>query len=78
MTSAKHLLYRAYLLRCWQEGEAAPGEEPRYRFSVEEVLHERRQRGFDGLEALLAFLRAELTGGEAEGGEGGNVWESET
>ena len=30
--------YRAYLLRCWQEGEAAPGKEPLWRFSVEEIL----------------------------------------
>ena len=52
---------RAYLLRCWQEGAAAAGEEPRYRFSVEEVLQKQPRRGFDSLEALLAFLRAELS-----------------
>jgi len=74
MHGEKSLMYRAYLLRCWQEGEAAPGEEPRYRFSVEEVLHRRRRQGFDGLEALVAFLRAELAGGgEVEGGEGGEA-----
>lgn len=75
--------YRAYLLRCWQEGEAAPGKEPLWRFSVEEILpfdpsaalrgsgqrqlgtlRERRRKGFGSLEALIAFLRAELDGSE--------------
>ncbi len=57
---------RAYLLRCWQERDAAPGKEPRWRFSLEEVLHERRRKGFDNLEALVAFLRAELNDGKGE------------
>jgi hypothetical protein len=56
--------YRAYLLRCWQEGEAAPGKEPLWRFSVEEILNERRRKGFSSLGALIAFLQAELAGGE--------------
>ncbi len=46
---------RAYLIRCWQEGD-----KPCWRFSVEEVLHERRRRGYVDLETLIAFLRAEL------------------
>lgn len=58
--------YRAYLLRCWREQDATFGECPQWRFSVEEVLHERRRKGFASLEALLAFLRAELAGGEGE------------
>jgi len=58
--------YRAYLLRCWQEGEAAPGKEPLWRFSVEEILPERRRKGFSSLEALVAFLRAEFASGEDE------------
>ena len=62
MQGEKHHPYRAYLLRCWQEGEAAPGHEPTWRFSVEEVLHERRRQGFSSLEGLIAFLRAELAG----------------
>jgi hypothetical protein len=37
---------------------------------LEEVLHERRQRGFSSLEALLAFLQAELAGD----GEGAADW----
>ena len=52
--------YRAYLLRCWQEGGAAPDRDPGWRFLVEEVLHPRRRWGFDGLPSLLAFLEGEL------------------
>ena len=55
----------AYLLRCWQEGASDPGGTPGWRFSVEEVLHERRQRGFDSLEAVMAFLRDELSSGDS-------------
>ncbi len=62
----KRQAHRAYLLRCWQEEKATPGQEPRWRFSVEEVLHERRRKGFDSLEALVAFLRAELSGDRDE------------
>ncbi len=54
--------HRAYLLRCWQEGETAPDEKPHWRFSLEEVLHGRRRRGFDSLQALVTFLQAELAG----------------
>jgi hypothetical protein len=56
---------RAYLLRCWQEGEAAPGKKVRWRFSLESVLQRRPRRGFDSLEALAAFLQAELADGGA-------------
>ena len=56
--------YRAYLLRCWQDTEAAPDQEPPWRFSVEEIRGERRRKGFSGLRALIAFLRSELAGGE--------------
>jgi hypothetical protein len=62
--------YRAYLLRCWHEGEAAPGEAPAWRFSLEEVAGERRRRGFVSLEALVVFLRTELRGEPAGGGAG--------
>jgi hypothetical protein len=53
-------MYQAYLLRCWREEQAAPGATPPWRFSVQEVLHERRHRGFASLESLFAFLREEL------------------
>jgi len=58
--------YRAYLLRCWREGEVAPGQEPHWRFSVEEILNERRRKGFSSLGVLIAFLRAELASREEE------------
>jgi hypothetical protein len=57
-------IYQAYLLRCWREEQAAPGGPSPWRFSVEEVLHERRRWGFSSLESLLAFLQAELAGAE--------------
>jgi hypothetical protein len=40
------------------------GTKSRWRFSVEEILHKRCRRGFDDLEAFIAFMRAELAGGE--------------
>ena len=52
--------YRAYLLRCWQEGDVGADQEPLWRFSVEDVFGERRRQGFGSLEALVAFLRVEL------------------
>lgn len=58
--------YRACLLRCWREGQAAAGQEPLGRFAVEEILHERRRQGFSSLEGLIAFLRGELAGSEKE------------
>ena len=51
---------RAYLIRCWQEGEDLPGALPRWRFSAEEVLHDRHRRGFVDLASLFAFLHVEL------------------
>ena len=64
MQTEKKRPYRAYLLRCWREEKAAPGKEPLWRFSVEEILHERRRKGFNNLGALIAFLQAELSSGE--------------
>ena len=50
---------RAYLIRCWQDSHiAAPHQ---WRFTVEEVLHDKQRWGFDNLDELLAFLLAELT-----------------
>jgi hypothetical protein len=61
---------RAYLIRCWQEGDDTPGAPPRWRFSAEEVLHDRRRRGFADLASLFAFLRAELGSKPSEPGKG--------
>ena len=51
---------RAYLLRCWQEGNTAPEQPTRWRFSVEEVLRKGPRRGFESLEGVAAYLQAEL------------------
>ena len=56
---------RAYLIRCWQERDVASPGTVRWRFSVEEVLHERNRRGFADLASLLDYLRTEL-GSESE------------
>jgi hypothetical protein len=66
MPEEKAEAYRAYLLRCWREGEASGGEVPTWRFSVEEVLGERRRWGFGRLEEVVAFLQVELVNGEDE------------
>jgi hypothetical protein len=62
----KKAVYQAYLLRCWREGQTAPRGSYPWRFSVETILPERRQRGFADLEALVAFLQDELAGAEGE------------
>jgi CRISPR/Cas system endoribonuclease Cas6 (RAMP superfamily) len=62
MCKEKNELYRAYLLRCWQEGDVETDQEPLWRFSVEDVFGERCRQGFGSLEALVAFLRVELIG----------------
>jgi len=50
---AKRPAYRAYLIRCWWEGQNR-------RYSLE-TIPDRRRRGFDSLEALIETLRAELS-----------------
>jgi hypothetical protein len=62
MPGKKNRHHRAYLLRCWQEGRTAAGEERYWRFLVEDVLGQRPQRGFDGLDRLVTFLQAEFAG----------------
>lgn len=60
----KECLYHAYLLRCWREKETTADEKARWRFCVEEVLQKRPRQGFDSLDALVAFLQAELVDGD--------------
>ena len=62
MCKEENELYRAYLLRCWQEGDVGTDQEPLWRFSMEDVFGERHRQGFGSLEALVAFLRVELIG----------------
>ena len=58
---------RAYLIRCWQERDITSPGMVRWRFSVEEVLHEQSRRGFADLTLLLDYLRTELDS-ESEAG----------
>jgi hypothetical protein len=57
--------YRAYLLRLWQERAATPACPAVWRFSLEEVGAGQR-RGFSALAELMAFLQAQMEGGEAQ------------
>ncbi len=50
---------RTYLIRCWQDSHVAAPHH--WRFTVEEVLHDKQRWGFSDLDELVAFLRAELT-----------------
>ncbi|MFC2042684.1 hypothetical protein ACFLUA_00840 [Chloroflexota bacterium] len=56
----KNNVNHAYLLRCWQEGKATPDGKSQWRFSMQEILHERRCWGFTNLVELVTFLQAEL------------------
>jgi hypothetical protein len=62
----KQCAHHAYLLRCWQNGELADDQPCRWRFSVEEILQRRSRRGFESLDALVDFLRADLDDGESD------------
>ena len=64
MSKPKRRPAQAYLLRCWQEGSSLFDGEKQWRFSVEEVLHERRQRGFTSVKELCEFLHTELARSE--------------
>ena len=59
MSPDKTKSYHSYLLRCWviMERGAGPIAE---RFVVERVSDEPRRWGFNTLEDLIDFLRAEL------------------
>jgi hypothetical protein len=54
--------YRAYLLRFWEERGLQPETSSVWRFSLEDPQTGKRH-GFASLEALVTFLREELTGG---------------
>ena len=58
-TSAWPPRYLSFLLRCWEEGNPQPGMPETWRFSLEDI-HTGQRRGFASLEALLAYVRAEL------------------
>jgi hypothetical protein len=54
--------YRAWVLRCWEAADEEADRSPPWRFSLEDP-HTRERRGFAGMDALVAFLRAELAPG---------------
>ncbi|MCL4299120.1 MAG: hypothetical protein KJ077_25515 [Anaerolineae bacterium] len=56
--------YRSYLLRCWQEQAAGPGQPSVWRFGVQEVSGEQRQWAFASFEEMGDFLRGELMGSQ--------------
>ena len=53
--------YRAYLVRCWREGDA-------WRFSLESVGASDVRRGFNRLEDLMAHVQTDLAQLHAEAG----------
>ena len=58
--------YHVWLLRFWREQASSPDCSAVWRFSVEDVR--RRQRhGFDSLEGLMSFLRAQMVDGDEVG-----------
>jgi len=63
MNPARPPRYRAYLLRFWQERSEPPALPGVWRFSLEDP-HTGQRRGFGSLEALVAALRSEVTGGQ--------------
>ena len=51
---------RAYLIRCWQDSNAAAASQ-NWHFTLEEVLHERQLWRFEKLDELIEFFHSELT-----------------
>ena len=56
--------YVTYLLRCWEEQSRDPALPTVWRFGLE-APHTDRRRVFASLEEMVAFLRRELAGGQA-------------
>lgn len=56
--------YRAFLLRCWQEGQLENGEEPgeslTWRFALVPIDDEPGAKGFACLEDLFGYLHGQL------------------
>ncbi len=60
MTHAKtsNSQYQAYLLRIWRDDQRSKDDSP-WRFSLEDP-HTGARRGFQDLELLMTFLRAQI------------------
>ena len=63
--------YRIYLLSVWREDEESETGPPKLRFRLEDPRTGERH-GFDGPDALVAFLQTSLT----ERGENGQIAKS--
>jgi hypothetical protein len=53
-------IYRAFLLRCWQEADAGPAGDAAWRFTLVQLGQGQTRKGFACLEDLVAYLRGEL------------------
>jgi hypothetical protein len=63
LTDANDKSRLVYLLQCWQERPATSTEPAVWRFAVEKIAKPQRPpQGCASLEALIAFLQAELAG----------------
>lgn len=60
MHEEKAKRYRTFLLRCWREGDTSANDGSAWRFSVEEILGERRRWGFGSFEGVVALLSDQL------------------
>ena len=60
MGKRKFRLYRTYLIRCWRQEEVLPAGQGGLRFSLREILAERREFGFGSYEELTQFLYTDL------------------
>ena len=65
MIQGKPPRYRAYLLRFWEARSQYPDRPTTWRLSLEDPETGQRH-GFPDLEALVAFLEAEMEGDEGE------------
>lgn len=61
MQEEKVKTYQSYLLHCWSEQSATPGDSPIRHFIVEEVLGHQRWE-FNTFEQVMNFLLDELLG----------------
>jgi hypothetical protein len=52
--------YRCFLVRCWQEDDARAGDEPAWRFTVQEAGEDRFRRSFSRFEDVEMYLETEL------------------
>ena len=57
--------YQSFLLRCWSMPSTSAEEPQIWRFALRDVSAEPTQRSFSSIEALMAYLSAELQQADA-------------